>query len=117
YTPIEWEGYTPYKQLPPRPPLPKSTTVHVDPAVLDKYVGRYSVPGGPKIVLTIERKEDHLTVQENDEPKQDLLPESKTQFFSTVANDVYRFEIDEHGRVKQMILHTDGRDIKIPRQQ
>jgi len=49
-------------------------------------------------------------VQENDEPKQDLLPESATQFF-TVADNVYGFESDTQGRVTQMALHADGRDI------
>jgi len=116
-TPIEWEGYTPYNLLPPRPPLPKHTAVHVDSAVLDKYVGKYKVPGGTAVILAIQRAGDHLTVQENDEPKQDLLPESETQFFSTVADDVYRFEMDERGHVTTMILHTDGQDIRIPRQQ
>ncbi len=115
YTPIEWEGYTPYDQLPPRPPLPKHTTVHVDPAVLDKYVGQYSVPGGQKIILAILRDGGHLTVQENDEPKQDLMPESDRQFFSTTADDVYTFEMDAQGRVTGMVLHTGGEAIKIPR--
>ena len=44
-TPIEWEGYTPYNLLPPRPPLPKHTTVHVDSIVLDSHVGKYKVRG------------------------------------------------------------------------
>jgi hypothetical protein len=116
YTPIEWEGYTPYNLLPPRPPLPKHTAVHVDPAVLDKYVGTYKVPGSALIILAIRREGDHLTVQENDESKQDLIPESDTQFFSTSADDVYRFEMNDHGEVTTMILHTDGQDIRIPRQ-
>ena len=116
YTPIEWEGYSPYDELPPRPPLPKHTVVRVDPARLERYAGKYAVPGNVKVVMTIERSGDHLTVQENDEPKQVLLPESNTQFFSTASDDVYRFELDVQGRVTQMILHVDGKDIKIPRQ-
>jgi hypothetical protein len=105
----------PYKG-PPRTSLPKHTAVQIDPAILDKYVGEYSVPGGQKIVLIIRREGNHLSVQENDEPKQDLLPESETQFFSTLADDVYRFEMDESGRVTRMVLHTDGQDVRISRQ-
>jgi CubicO group peptidase (beta-lactamase class C family) len=41
FTPIEWEGFTPYEQLPPRPPLKQHTRVKVDPAGLEKYLGRY----------------------------------------------------------------------------
>ena len=40
-TPIEWEGYTPYTQLPPRKPLKARKAVAVDGKLLDKYVGRY----------------------------------------------------------------------------
>jgi len=116
YTPLEWEGYTPYAKLPPRPPLAKHTAVHVDTATLDTYAGKYAVPGNVKVVLTIERSGDHLTIQENDEPKQMLLPESKTQFFSTASDDVIRFESDAQGHVTHLILHSDGQDIRIPRQ-
>jgi CubicO group peptidase (beta-lactamase class C family) len=116
YTPLDWEGYTPYDKLPPRPPLAKHKVVHVAAATLDKYAGKYVVPGNVKIVLTIERSGDHLTIQENDEPKQTLLPESETQFFSTASDDVIRFEIDTEGHVTHLILHTDGHDIRIPRQ-
>ncbi len=39
FTPIEWEGYTPYDKLPPRPPLKQHKHVAVDGKVLDRYVG------------------------------------------------------------------------------
>jgi CubicO group peptidase (beta-lactamase class C family) len=78
FTPIEWEGFTPYNQLPSREPLKKHKVVAVEGKMLDKYVGRYGLP--PNIVLVIRHEGDHLTVQENDEPKQDLLPESETEF-------------------------------------
>ena len=113
FTPIEWEGYTPYDKLPPRPPLKQHNVVSVDPKLLDRYVGRYAIP--PNIVLVIRREGDHLSVQENDEPKQDLLPEGDNQFFSTTADDVYTFEADSQGRITQMVLHTDGKDIPIKR--
>lgn len=57
-----------------------------------------------------------LTIQENDEPKQTLLAESATQFFSTTSDDLIRFESDAQGHVTHLILHTDGRDIRVPRQ-
>ena len=112
YTPIELEGYTPYDKLPPRPPLKQHKQVAVDPILLQRYVGRYRIPKdiAPNIILTVRWEGNHLSVQENDEPKQDLLPESATQFF-TVADDVYTFEADTQGRVTQMVLHADGRDI------
>ncbi len=111
YTP-EWEGYTPYDKLPPRPPLKQHKQVAVDASILRRYVGRYLVSPeiAPNIVWAVRWEGDHLTVQENDEPKQDLLPESSTQFY-TIAEDVYTFESDEKGRVTRMVLHADGRGI------
>jgi hypothetical protein len=44
YTPIEWEGYTPYEKLPARPPLKVHKQITVDPKLLDRYVGRYGTP-------------------------------------------------------------------------
>jgi CubicO group peptidase (beta-lactamase class C family) len=113
FTPIEWEGYTPYDKLPPRPSLKQHKQVAVDGKVLDRYVGRYGIP--PNIILTVRREGDHLSVQENDEPKQDLLPESETDFFSTSSDDTMTFESDGQRRVTAMILHADGKDISIKR--
>lgn len=113
FTPIVWEGFTPYDQLPPRAPLKQHTEVHVDPEVLERYVGRYGEP--PNLILTVRREGDHLSVQENDEPKQEAFPESERDFFSKVADDVLTFEMDGQGHATRMILHTGGRDIPIKR--
>jgi Domain of unknown function (DUF3471) len=113
YTPIEWEGFTPYEQLPPRPALKQHTKVSVDTQTLEKYVGRYGTP--PKLILVVRHDGDHLTVQENDEPVQELDPESATQFFSTVADDVYTFEVDSSGKVTRMVLHSGDETIPINR--
>lgn len=113
FTPIEWEGYTPYDKLPPRPPLKQHKQVAVDGKVLDSYVGRYGNP--PNLVLTIRREGDHLSVQENDEAKQDLLPESEADFFSTASDDEMTFQKDSRGKVTGIVLHVDGKDIPIGR--
>jgi CubicO group peptidase (beta-lactamase class C family) len=113
YTPIEWEGFTPYSQLPPRPQLKQHKEVSVDPKILDQYVGRYGLP--PDIVLAITREGSKLFVQENDEPKQELAAESERQFFSKTADDEYTFEVNSQGRATVMTLHTDGKDIPIRR--
>jgi CubicO group peptidase (beta-lactamase class C family) len=54
YTPIEWEQFTPYNQLPPRPPLRQHKEVAVDPKVLEKLVGRYQF--NPDTMLTLPGK-------------------------------------------------------------
>jgi CubicO group peptidase (beta-lactamase class C family) len=113
YTPIEWEGYTPYDKLPPRPPLKQHKTVAVDSKLLDAYVGRYKIP--PNIELTVRREGDHLSLQENVEPKQQLMPESDADFFSTSSDDRVTFQANPDGRAREMILHVDGKDIAVKR--
>jgi CubicO group peptidase (beta-lactamase class C family) len=113
YTPIEWEGFTPYDQLPPRPALAQHRLVAVDPQIFQKYLGRYGNP--PNLILVVRREGDHLSVQENDEPKEDVFPESEKDFFSKTADDVFTFETDDGGRVVRMVLHTGGEKIPLNR--
>jgi CubicO group peptidase (beta-lactamase class C family) len=113
FTPIEWEGFTPYNQLPPRPPLKQHKVVKVDAKILEGYVGRYGEP--PNLILTIRREGDRLSVQENDEPRQELFPESERDFFSSTADDVFTFEVDNQGRATRMTLHTGDQNIPIKR--
>jgi CubicO group peptidase (beta-lactamase class C family) len=112
FTPIEWEGYTPYDKLPPRPPLKQHKQVAVDGKILDRYVGRYEFR--PDVILTIRRSGDHLSVQENDEAPQELQPESEVDFFSTSSDDAYTFKLDSQGHVSAMILHVD-KDLEMKR--
>ena len=112
FTPIEWEGFTPYEQLPPRPPLKEHKVVKLPPAILDMYVGRY---GEPNLVLTVRREGDHLSVQENDQPRQEIFPESQSDFFSKVSDDLVTFQFDSQTHAITMILHVNGKDMPIKR--
>lgn len=113
WTPIEWEGFTPYNELPPRPPLKQHKLVAVDSKLLDRYAGRYGEP--PNLIETVRREGDHLSLQENNEPKQEIFPESQNEFFSKTSDDELTFESDSHGRVTRMVLHVDGRDVPVKR--
>jgi hypothetical protein len=50
-----------------------------------------------------------LSVQENDEPAQEVFPESERDFFSMAADDVWTFE---GGRA---VLHTGGKNFPMAR--
>jgi Domain of unknown function (DUF3471) len=93
--------------------LKERKEVVVDAKLLDRYVGRYGEP--PSLILTIKREGDHLSIQENDEPKQELFAESERQFFSKVSDDELTFQVANQGRATGMILHVDGKDIPIKR--
>ncbi len=113
YTPIEWEGYTPYNELPPRKPLPAHTEVALDPKLLDRLAGRYAIP--PDLIVTVTRKEGHLLLQENNEAPGEAFPEAELRFFSKTSDDVVTFEIDSRGKVIRMVIHTGGRSIPVNR--
>jgi hypothetical protein len=113
FTPIEWEGYTPYNQLPPRQPLKQRKEIAVEVKLLDRFVGRYGEP--PNLILKITRDGNHLLLQENDEASQELGAESETTFFSRNSSDSLTFELDDQGHVVRMVLHVDSRDIPLRR--
>lgn len=113
FTPVEWEGFTPYTQLPPLPPLKQHKEITLDAKILDRYVGRYRF--SPDVVLTITREGGHLFVQENEERKQELAAESENEFVSKVADDKFSFEMNSEGRAIAMVLHTGGKDIRMKR--
>ena len=113
YTPIEWEDFTPYDQLPPRPALAQHKQIAVDSKIFQKYLGRYGNP--PTLILVVRQEGDHLSVQENQEPQEEVFPESEKDFFSKTADDVFTFEMDDSGRVLRMIRHTAGDKIPLNR--
>lgn len=114
FTPIKWEGFTPYNELPPRVPLEVHKAITVDEKLLQRYAGHYS--NRPDMILTIRLEgDDHLSVQGNDEPKQELFPESETDFFSKTADDVFTFEVNGKGRVTKVTVYTHGLELPVKR--
>jgi CubicO group peptidase (beta-lactamase class C family) len=112
FTPIEWEGFTPYDQLPPRPPLKQHREVVVEAKTLDKYVGRYGTP--PKLILVVVREGDHLIIKEGSE-NHEIFAESDHDFFSKTSDDEIMFTLDSQDRVTEMVLRTGGRTMPIKR--
>lgn len=103
FTPIEWEGFTPYDRLPPRTVREE---VQVDPRLFDGYVGRYEL--APNLVVTVTREGDHLFGQGTGQPKAELFPKSERDFFFKVVDIQVTFEVDAQGRATGMIAHQGG---------
>ena len=114
--PFEWEGYTPYTDLPPLPKLKEHKKVTLTPGQLEKFAGRYGL--SPQIVLRVTLENGELFIQENDEPKQKLLPEGPQDFYSATSSDEFSFSPPEGSTAKVMILHLDdGRELSLKRLQ
>ena len=113
FTPVDWEGFTPYDKLPPRKPPKEHKEVPIGPKLLDLYVGRYSLPPS---VLTITRDRNHLVAQQDDDPtKIELVPESDRDFFGKSMEIGVTFETDSQGRPIALIVHTGGANLRAKR--
>jgi CubicO group peptidase (beta-lactamase class C family) len=113
FTPIEWEGFVPYNQLPPRKTLPVHTEISLEPKLFDRFVGRYAL--SPELVLIVTRADGHLVMREGEEPSGELFPETETGFFSKTSDDVVTFDFDSQGAVTRLVIHSGGRSIPVNR--
>ncbi len=113
YFPFNWEGYTPYTELPPLPKLKEHKRVLLTSAQLKQFEGKYALP--PQVVLTVTEENGHLFVQQNDEPRQELIPDGQHDFYSASPSDECSFIPADGPPYKAMVLHVDGKDIQLER--
>ncbi|HKB12407.1 MAG TPA: serine hydrolase [Vicinamibacterales bacterium] len=89
------------------------TEVKIDPAIYDRYVGRYQL--APAMVMAVTRGEDHLFAQLTGQPRFEIFPESETQFFFKVVDAQLTFETDTQGKTTAAVLHQNGVNQRAPR--
>jgi D-alanyl-D-alanine carboxypeptidase len=89
--------------------IPARTVAKIDPQILDAYTGQYQHPA---MVFTITREGDKLRFQQGpNAEKQDLLPESATNFFMNENRRLtYSFVKDEKGEVAYLVVQLEGRE-------
>ena len=87
--------------------------IHVDAAILDRYVGFYQL--SEQAVMTISREGDQLISRLTGQRNVLLYGESKTEFFARVVNAQISFIADKSGRAGSLVLHQNGRDISMNR--
>lgn len=103
--PFDWEGYTPYNQLPPLPKPKEHKPVTLRPDQLNRLAGKYALTAD--IVLTVTVESGHLFIRENNEEKQEYLAESPNDFYSTTSTDECSFQ-PETGPAQRLVLHLDN---------
>jgi CubicO group peptidase (beta-lactamase class C family) len=80
--------------------------VNVDPAILDRYVGRYAL--APTFIVTVTREGGHLYAQATAQPRFEIFAENDHDFFFKVVDAQITFVVDAAGRATSMVLHQNG---------
>ena len=83
--------------------------VAVDPALFDRYVGRYHL--APNFILSITREGGQLFVQATGQSKFEIFPESENDYFLKVVDAQITFVVDDTGHVTELILRQGGREL------
>lgn len=84
--------------------------VKINPAVYDRYVGKYEF--APTFILTVTKEADKLIGQATGQGKLELEPVSETQFAVPAVNGALTFEKDSTGKVIALTLVQNGRTVK-----
>jgi len=95
-------------------PILERKEITVSPKVLADYVGTYDYPV-PGFSMAITLEEDHLMAQVTGQQKFTLFAESETSFFVKLVDAQIDFVKNPQGQVTHLVLHQDGRDVKITR--
>jgi CubicO group peptidase (beta-lactamase class C family) len=94
--------------------LPKARELAtIDPESFDVLVGRYGL--SPTFVMMFTREGDHYYVQATGQPRFEIFPESRRQFFLKDVEASVTFLLGDDGRATHVILHLSGRDQKAAR--
>jgi hypothetical protein len=96
------------------PPPPASRVeVTVDPAVFDRYVGRYQF--APAAILTVTRDGARFLAQLTGQPAIEIFAESEKKFFYKVVDAQLTFEVDAQNKPLAVVLHQNGIDQRAQR--
>jgi CubicO group peptidase (beta-lactamase class C family) len=86
--------------------LEEETPVEIDPAIFDKYTGKYDY--GNYFFITISKEENKLYFQGTNLPKYQLLPASETEFFMIETNIRIAFQKNEKDQTDSILVSIDG---------
>jgi CubicO group peptidase (beta-lactamase class C family) len=91
-----------------RAPAPR-TRITLPNETLQRYAGRYAF--APGVNATVTLTDGRLFVQPTGQPQYEIFAESERQFFTTIVDAQFTFEVDPSGQTTAMVLHQSGKDI------
>jgi CubicO group peptidase (beta-lactamase class C family) len=82
----------------------------VDPKIFESYAGTYEFKLSPArtINVVVTTEQGRLYAVLNEAPKEEWLPSSETEFFSTASEPTLQFVKDAQGRFSQLIVDLGG---------
>ena len=86
-------------------PFTEPTAVAVDPKVLERYAGVYSIDKSATRTITVENGK--LYTQRSGAAKLEAKPRSDTEFFYKNRLSLFRFEVDATGRAVAMVMFQE----------
>jgi CubicO group peptidase (beta-lactamase class C family) len=89
-------------------PAKQRTEVKVDPAVLEKYTGRYQL--APNFIQTITRDGNRLYAQATGQRRFEIFAEGARDFFYKDFDAQMTFVVDANGRATGLVHHQNGAD-------
>lgn len=101
------------KRIGDAPAVKQRTAIKVDPAIFDRYAGKYEVR--PGFVLTVTREGDRLMSQATSQPKFELFPETEGDYFVKDFDAQLTFVTEGAGKATGLVLHQNGQDIQAKR--
>jgi uncharacterized protein DUF3471 len=113
----EWlVDYKPGKEAPAQPkktpdptPAPAPGSKKIDPKVYDDYVGEYELPG---FTLVISKEGDKLFGQPTGDSKEELIPDSETEFTVSNVEAKVKFVRDDKGKVTLIVVKLEGQEMQ-----
>jgi len=83
------------------------TVIAVDPAIYDRYVGKYQL--GPEMMMTVTREGDRLFQQLSNRPKREIFPFKNSRFFFKDIRAEIIFLTEGDGRAMALELEQFGK--------
>ena len=89
--------------------IEEKVEVTVDSKIYDEYVGEYElIPG---VIITITNEDNHIYAQLTGQDAFEIFPMSESEFFYKVVDANITFERDDNGKVTNLVLHQNGKDM------
>ena len=82
----------------------------LDPATLADYAGRYEL--APGFLLEVKAENGQLYVQATGQPSLPVYATARDEFYYRVVDAQLSFIRAADGKVKEVVLHQNGRDVR-----